>query len=202
MKNITLLMTLVAISVASYGQNQIADKYKKPALGSKTSEFAKPVFNKDLLIKQYGKSQSDKVFEKCQTEYDAFNQNGDEVWIYADEFFNGEKKILKVGDYTLLGSANTRELGTNWNDKINSMLIPAGLVMEVFMDDKFAGLKAIVPGYGVKNRESGEKGFKGDYYTFKDLGKYSKGGIYFVSNQIGSPMILASDQISSLKIYK
>lgn len=202
MKQIKLLLALLIISIATYAQNRIDDKYKNPSPGSKTSTFVQLDFNKDLLIKQYGKSQSDKIFDKCQAEYNSFNQNGDEVWIYANEFFNGEKKILKVGDYTLVASAKSKELGTNWNDRISSMLIPAGLTVEVFMDDKFAGLKAIVVGYGFKNRETDEKGFKGDYYTFKDLGKYSKGGIYFVANQAGSPMILANDNISSLKIYK
>lgn len=202
MKKITSIAIAIAFSYAANAQNRIDDKYKMPERdNSKTSTFLKPPFNKDLLVRVYGKSQSDKVFDKCQAEYDAFNQNGDEVWIYADEFFNGEKKILKVGDYTLLGSANSRQLGTNWNDRISSMLIPTSLKLTLFMDDKFTGLSTQTAGFGVINMETGTKGFKGDYYSFKSQGKYSKGGLYFVSNQAGTTPIEANDQISSLKIY-
>ncbi|TFF35547.1 hypothetical protein [Mucilaginibacter psychrotolerans] len=202
-KKITLVAGILAISQLALAQNRIDANYKKPSLGSKVSTIATPTpFNKDLMEKVYGKSESDKVLDKCQAEYDAFNQNGDEVWIYSDEFFNGEKKILKIGDYTLLGSASTRELGTNWNDRISSMLIPSSLKLTVFMDDKFKGLAASTSGFGVTNMETGTTGFKGDYYTFKSGGKYSKGGLYFIAGQAGTEQILANDNISSIKIYR
>ncbi|WP_199141361.1 hypothetical protein [Pedobacter sp. ASV12] len=201
-KNTMLLLAAMAIAHGALAQNKIDANYKKPALGNKTSTIAAKIpFNKDLMIKVYGKSESDKVLDKCQAEYDAFDQSGDEVWIYSDEFFNGEKKILKIGDYTLLGSATTKELGTNWNDKISSMLIPLSLKVTVFIDDKFKGLSTSTSGYGVISMETGALGFKGDYYTFKSGGKYSKGGLYFVSGQTGAEWILANDNISSVKIY-
>lgn len=187
----------------SYAQNVIDPKYKNPALGNKTNTtVVKPALTKDMLVKIVGKSQSDRVFDKCQTEYNSFNQNGDEVWIYEDEFFNGKKKILKVGDYTLKGSAKSHELGTDWNDKISSMLIPLSLKITLFMDDNFTGLKTEAAGYGNYDKENGYSGFTGDYYTFRDLGKHTKGGLYFVSNGVNNQMINASDNISSLKIYK
>jgi hypothetical protein len=203
MKKIATLAFTLIINYSVQAQNRIDDKYKNPSLGNKTSTtVVKPNLTKDMLVKIYGKSQSELVFDKCQAEYDSFNQNGDEVWIYADEFFNGNKKILKVGDYTLLGSATTRELGTNWNDKISSMLIPNSLKIIVFMDDKFNGLKAETSGFGVINMESGATGFKGDYYIFQSQGRFSKGGIYFQENKVGAVTISANDQISSLKIFR
>jgi hypothetical protein len=203
MKKIATLAFTLIINYSVQAQNRIDDKYKNPSLGNKTSTtVVKPNLTKDMLVKIYGKSQSELVFDKCQAEYDSFNQNGDEVWIYADEFFNGNKKILKVGDYTLLGSATTRELGTNWNDKISSMLIPNSLKIIVFMDDKFNGLKAETSGFGVINMESGAIGFKGDYYIFQSQGRFSKGGIYFQENKVGAVTISANDQISSLKIFR
>jgi hypothetical protein len=187
----------------SYSQNVIDPKYKNPSLSNKNSTTAvKLDLNKDLLAKIYGESQSDRVFNKCQSEYNSFNQNGDEVWLYADEFFNGEKKILKVGDYTLVASSKSKELGTNWNDKISSMLIPTSLKVTFFMDDKFGGLSAQTSGFGAINLESGATGFRGDYFTFQSQGKYSKGGIYFIENRIDGQTICVNDQISSLKIYK
>ena len=63
----------------------------------------------------------------------------------------------------------------------------------------FAGIFLSIAGYGTFNRESGEKDFKGDYFTFKDLGKYTKGGLYFLGN---AESYNANDNISSLKIYK
>ena len=203
MKKIATIVLMLIINYSVQAQNRIDDKYKNPSLGNKTSTtIVKPNLTKDMLVKIYGKSQSELVFDKCQAEFDSFNQNGDEVWIYADEFFNGDKKILKVGDYTLLGSATTRELGTNWNDKISSMLIPNSLKIIVFMDDKFNGLKAETSGFGVINMESGATGFKGDYYIFQSQGRFSKGGIYFQENKVGTVTISANDQISSLKIFR
>ncbi len=204
MKKLELItLFLVLISQCAMAQNRIDNKLKKPNLSRSTSTVATQIpFNKDLLVRVYGKSQSEKLLERCQKEYDAFNQNGDEIWVYTDEFFNGEKKILKVGDYTLLGSATTHELGMNWNDKISSMLIPNSLKITIFLDDQFKGLSTSTAGYGVTNMESGAVGFKGDYYTFKSAGKYSKGGLYFAANQVGSEWIVANDNISSLKIYK
>lgn len=203
MKNTILFWSLMLCGICGFAQNTIDPKYKKPSLGSNISTIATKVpFNKDMLVKIYGKSESDRVFDKCQAEYDSFNQNGDEVWIYADEFFNGDKKILKIGDYTLLGSATTRELGTNWNDKISSMLVPNSLKIIVFMDDKFNGLKAETSGFGVINMESGATGFKGDYYSFQSQGRFSKGGIYFQENKAGAAAISANNQISSLKILR
>lgn len=203
MKKIATIVFMLIINYSVQAQNRIDDKYKNPTLGNKTSTIAlKPNLTKDMLVKIYGKSESDRVFDKCQAEYDSFNQNGDEVWIYADEFFNGDKKILKIGDYTLLGSATTRELGTNWNDKISSMLVPNSLKIIVFMDDKFNGLKAETSGFGVINMESGATGFKGDYYSFQSQGRFSKGGIYFQENKAGAAAISANNQISSLKILR
>ncbi|SDJ72284.1 hypothetical protein SAMN04487898_10495 [Pedobacter sp. ok626] len=203
MKTTIILCALLFSFSFGYAQNVIDPKYKKPELPSNASQIkSKAVFNKDLLISVYGKSQSDNVWDKCQAEYNAFNQNGDEVWIYEDEFFNGKKKILKVGDYTLKGSAKSHELGTDWNDKISSMLIPLSLKITLFMDDDFGGLKTEADGYGNYDRENGYSGFTGDYYTFRDLGKHTKGGLYFVGNGVNNQMINASDNISSLKIYK
>lgn len=202
-KKITLIAGMWVICQLAVAQNKIDAKYKKPSLGSNLSTIATSTsFSKELMMKVYGKSLSDKILDKCQAEYDSFNQNGDEVWIYSDEFFNGEKKILKIGDYTILGSSTSRELGTNWNDRISSMLIPLSLKLTLFIDDKFTGLSTTTSGYGVTNMETGTVGFKGDYYTFKSDGKYSKGGIYFVGNQIGTERVDANDQISSLKIYR
>ena len=82
------------------------------------------------------------------------------------------------------------------------MLIPLSLKITLFMDDNFAGLKTETAGYGTVNMETGEKGFKGDYYVFQSQGKYSKGGIYFIENKIEGKQISANDQISSLKIFK
>lgn len=204
MKKITLFWSLLLFSTYSFAQNTIDPKYKKPSLGINTSKTSTTVikeqFNKDLLVKVYGKSQAEKMYDKYNSEYKAFDQNGDEVWIYADMYFNGEKKILKVGNYTLLGGNTTKELGVNWNDKISSMLIPVSLKVTVFMDDKFGGLGTSTSGYGVKNMETGAIGFRGDYYTFESAGKYSKGGLYFITpNQ---QFISANDNISSIKIYK
>lgn len=203
MKKIITCIAILLFTGSGFAQKIIDSKYKNPSLGNnKTTSFAKMPLTKDMMVQIVGKSQSDRVFDKCQAEYNSFNQNGDEIWIYEDEFYNGRKKILKVGDYTLKGSATTHELGTDWNDKISSMLIPVSLRIDLFIDDNFSGLKTETSGYGTINRESGEKGFKGDYYTFKDLGKYTKGGLYFVGNGLGSPSYNANDNISSLKIYK
>lgn len=203
MKKIATIVLMLIINYSVQAQNRIDDKYKNPSLGNKTSTtVVKPNLTKDMLVKIYGESQSDRVFDKCQAEYNSFNQNGDEIWIYADEFFNGKKKILKVGDYTLKGSSKSHELGTDWNDKISSMLIPLSLKITLFMDDNFAGLKTETAGYGTVNMETGEKGFKGDYYIFQSQGRFSKGGIYFQENKVGTVTISANDQISSLKIFR
>lgn len=203
MKKIVTIAIAIVISYAAQAQNRIDDKYKNPSLGNKNSStIIKLDLTKDLLKKIYGESKSDKVWDKLQAEYNSFNQNGDEVWIYADEFFNGEKRILKVGDYTLVASAKTKELGTNWNDKISSMLIPMSLKVTLFMDDKFGGLSAQTSGYGVTNMESNATGFRGDYYTFQSQGKQTKGGIYFAEKNGGGEIICVNDQISSLKIFK
>jgi len=203
MKKIITGIAILLFTGFVFAQKIIDPKYKSPSLGNKTSTtVAKLNIDKSLLVKIYGESQSDKVWAKCQSEFNSFNQNGDEIWVYEDEYFNGRKKILKVGDYTLKGSATSHELGTDWNNKISSMLIPVSLRIDLFIDDNFSGLKTETSGYGTINRESGEKGFKGDYYTFKDLGKYTKGGLYFVGNGLGSPSYNANDNISSLKIYK
>lgn len=202
-KSKILFLASLAIGHFALAQNKIDANYKKPSLGGKTNTIiAKVPFNRELMIKVYGKSESEKVFDRCQAEYDAFDQNGDEVWVYSDEFFNGEKKILKVGDYTLLGSATTRELGSNWNDRISSMLIPLSLKVTIFMDDQFKGLTTSTSGYGITSMETGAMGFKGDYYSFKSGGKYSKGGLYFVGSQPGADWILANDNISSIKVYR
>jgi hypothetical protein len=200
MKKLIVFIAIILLGGHGYAQKTIDSKYKKPSLGNqKATTAVKMPLTRDMMVQVTGKSGSDRIFDKCQAEYNSFHQNGDEIWIYEDEFYNGKKKILKVGDYTLKGSATSHELGTDWNDKISSMLIPVSLKIDLFMDDHFSGLKTSAAGYGIINRERDDKGFKGDYFTFKDLGKYSKGGLYFYGTEISYN---ANDNISSLKIYK
>ncbi len=198
MKKSILFFVLIFFGLIGFAQKVIDPKYKNPSLGNKNSGTVVSLnLDKNLLVKIYGESQSDRIYNKCQAEFNSFNQKGDEIWIYADEFFGGEKKVLKAGDYMLVASAKSKELGTNWNDKISSMLIPLSLKIELFMDDKFQGAKTEAYGYGNYDRENNSKGFTGDYYVFKDSDKHTKGGIYFVS---GADRFDANDNISSLKI--
>ena len=74
MKKIATLAFALIISYAAQAQNRIDDKYKNPSLGNKTSTtVVKPNLTKDMLVKIVGVSESDRVFDKCQAEYNSFN---------------------------------------------------------------------------------------------------------------------------------
>lgn len=47
-----------------------------------------------------------------------FNPKGDEIWFFEHENFKGKKLVLKAGTYTL------QQMGSDWNDRISSILIP------------------------------------------------------------------------------
>jgi hypothetical protein len=70
-----------------------------------------------------------------------FNKSGDEVWLFERENFEGKKLVLKVGTYTL------QQMGTEWNDRISSALLPEGYQMQIFAEDKFKGVTIDLNGY-------------------------------------------------------
>ena len=49
-----------------------------------------------------------------------FNPKGEEIWFFEHENFKGKKLVLKAGTYTL------QQMGSDWNDRISSILIPEG----------------------------------------------------------------------------
>lgn len=204
MKTIIICATFLLCISYSYAQTVIDPKYKNPGKGEGTNNKFTSIttFSKDKLIATVGKEKASKMMETYERELYSFNKLGNEVWIYEDEYFNGAKKVLPIGDYTLEGGKYSKGIGKFWNDKISSVLIPLSLKVDFYIDDNFQGLLAQTSGYGTVNMETGEKGFRGDYYSFQSGGKYSKGGIYFVGSGLNSKSENANDNISSFRIFK
>lgn len=68
-----------------------------------------------------------------QSEIAKFNFEGNEVWFYKNYDLSGDKKVLKVGQFTL------EHLGNDWNDAISSCLIPNHICVQFFVDNHFKG---------------------------------------------------------------
>lgn len=156
MKKIILANIVLFFTITSFAQVQIDSKYKNPGKVEKNKiDINSIVVSPQLMdsiknntkkyISQINSSNYQKIQAVHDKEYNAFNIYGDEVWIYEDEFYNGRKKILKLGKYTL------NDLGIYWNDKISSMLIPLKYDVEIYVDDNFKNEHVTLSGYGVRS---------------------------------------------------
>ena len=127
MKTITLFLLLMLATAALAQQNPVNDqkpivipiKNNKPVLGGNTGIT--------------GGVKPERLPEDVK-----FNYNGDEVWLFSDANYKGEKKVLPIGikkSYTL------NELGFQWNDKVSSILVPkkGNMYFYFFKDDNFQG---------------------------------------------------------------
>ena len=61
-----------------------------------------------------------------------FNPKGEEIWFFEHENFKGKKLVLKAGTYTL------QQMGSDWNDRISSILIHVLYEIEIFEQDNLS----------------------------------------------------------------
>ena len=87
------------------------------------SAFSSPCFSQ--LVRDMQKVNDQKL--------SVFNANGNEVWFFEDANFQGKKKVLSPGRYTLA------QLGTTWNDVISSVKVPNGYQVVLYQHDNFQG---------------------------------------------------------------
>ena len=110
-----------------------------------------------------------------------FNPKGDEIWLFEHENFKGKRLVLKTGTYTL------QQMGSDWNDRISSILIPEGYEVQIFENDNFSGYNATLDGYWQEGTNM-QRWSKEDYSQLKII----EGDEYHINY---------NDKISSIQIY-
>ena len=111
----------------------------------------------------------------------SFNPKGDEIWLFEHENFQGKRLVLKAGTYTL------EQMGSDWNDRISSILIPEGYEIQIFENDKFSGYNANLDGYWQEGTNL-QRWSNDDYCQLKTV----EGDDYHINY---------NDKISSIQIY-
>ena len=111
----------------------------------------------------------------------SFNPKGDEIWFFEHENFKGKRLVLKTGTYTL------QQMGSDWNDRISSILIPEGYEIQIFENDNFSGYNANLDGYWQEGTNM-QRWSKEDYSQLKTI----EGDEYHMNY---------NDKISSTQIY-
>ncbi|MBS1759888.1 MAG: hypothetical protein JST23_07155 [Bacteroidetes bacterium] len=148
-----IFFTILLLNINhSFSQKRIDEKYKNPGKGNATSRQASGVAKESLVLKnnidslkkKCNQSEYERKMQIANAEMNAFNINGNEIWLYEDIMYGGRKKVLKVGKYTL------KDLGIYWNDRISSMLVPTNLAVILYSDDTFSGMKDQYAGYGIR----------------------------------------------------
>jgi len=111
----------------------------------------------------------------------SFNPKGDEIWLFEHENFQGKRLVLKAGIYTL------EQMGSDWNDRISSILIPERYEIQIFENDKFSGYNANLDGYWQEGTNM-QRWSNDDYSQLKTI----EGDDYHINY---------NDKISSIQIY-
>lgn len=186
MKTITLFLLLMLATAALAQQNPVNDqkpivipiKNNKPVLGGNTGIT--------------GGVKPERLPEDVKFDY-----NGDEVWLFSDANYKGEKKVLPIGikkSYTL------NELGFQWNDKVSSILVPkkGNMYFYFFKDDNFQGEYL-----SILNSVAEHTGKFPDLATLEEDPAYTAATIQkpesWRKNANGTFTITFNDQISSIK---
>ncbi len=164
MRYYTLILISLYFVPCSSAQNVIEKKYKNPKIKGKIIE---PNATPDVPVVKVESTEQ----QRKDAELKAFNPNGNEVWIYEHINYNGQKKVLLLGDY------NLAKLGNNWNDKISSMLVPKILTAVVYMDDNYSNATTKIEGWGIASLRSTNKSWIGDR---SELTRYNDWSTYFL----------------------